>query len=123
MNQETAQKRKRAVVAAVQRPSVSDAEFDASLTELRQLAKIKLPNGKKLIPGAVTHSNVTIEHPEVVADRMRRWIEAAGAQNVMFGNDCGFSSTAGNTEIPETVAWAKLKALADGARIAASRLS
>jgi 5-methyltetrahydropteroyltriglutamate--homocysteine methyltransferase len=85
------------------------------------LAKIKLPAGKKLIPGAVTHSNVTVEHPQVVADRMQRWIEAAGAENVLFGNDCGFCSTAGNTEIPETVAWAKLEALAEGARIAATR--
>jgi len=74
-----------------------------------------------LIPGAVTHSNATIEHPQVVADRMERWIGAVGAQNVMFGNDCGFSSTAGNTEIPETVGWAKLKALADGARITERR--
>ncbi len=90
--------------------------------EWRVLARIRLPAGKRLIPGAVTHSNVTIEHPEGVADRMERWIKAAGAQNVMFGNDCGFSSTAGNTEIPETEAWAKLKTLADGARIAASRL-
>ena len=90
--------------------------------EWRVLARIRLPAGKRLIPGAVTHSNVTIEHPEGVANRMERSIKAAGAQNVMFGNDCGFSSTAGNTEIPETVAWAKLKALADGARIAASRL-
>jgi 5-methyltetrahydropteroyltriglutamate--homocysteine methyltransferase len=71
----------------------------------------------------VTHSNVTIEHPEVVADRMERWIKAAGAQNVLFGNDCGFSSTAGNTEIPETVAFAKLKALGDGANIAGARMS
>jgi len=89
--------------------------------EWRVLAKIKLPSGKKLIPGAVTHSNVTIEHPEVVADRMERWIKAAGAQNVLFGNDCGFCSTAGNTEIPESVAFAKLKALGDGARIASTR--
>src|SRR5262245_1284856 len=90
--------------------------------EWRVLAKNKPPGGQKLIPGAVTHSNVTIEHPEVVADRMERWIKAAGAQNVLFGNDCGFSSTAGNTEIPESVAFAKLKALADGARIAGKNL-
>jgi 5-methyltetrahydropteroyltriglutamate--homocysteine methyltransferase len=89
--------------------------------EWRVLAKIKLPAGKKLIPGAVTHSTATIEHPQVVADRMERWIGAAGAGNVLFGNDCGFCSTAGNTEIPETVAWAKLKALGDGARIASGR--
>jgi len=90
--------------------------------EWRVLEKIRLPAGKKLIPGAVTHSNVTVEHPEVVADRIERWARSAGAQNVLFGNDCGFSSTAGNREIPESVAWAKLAALAEGARIASRRL-
>jgi 5-methyltetrahydropteroyltriglutamate--homocysteine methyltransferase len=90
--------------------------------EWRVAQRLKLPEGKMLIPGAVTHSNVTIEHPEVVADRIERWARAAGRENVMFGNDCGFASTAGNTEIPEAVAWAKLKALGDGARIASRRL-
>jgi 5-methyltetrahydropteroyltriglutamate--homocysteine methyltransferase len=90
--------------------------------EWRVLGKLKLPPGKRLIPGAVTHSNVTIEHPEVVADRIERWAKAAGPENVLFGNDCGFCSTAGNTEIPESVAWAKLRALAEGARIASQRL-
>ena len=90
--------------------------------EWRVALKLKVPAGKKLIPGAVTHSNVTIEHPEVVADRMERWASAAGRGNVLFGNDCGFCSTAGNSEIPESVAWAKLEALAEGARIASSRL-
>jgi 5-methyltetrahydropteroyltriglutamate--homocysteine methyltransferase len=90
--------------------------------EWRVAQKLKLPEGKMLIPGAVTHSNVTIEHPEGVADRIERWARAAGRENVMFGNDCGFASTAGNTEIPEAVAWAKLKALGEGARIASRRL-
>jgi 5-methyltetrahydropteroyltriglutamate--homocysteine methyltransferase len=90
--------------------------------EWRVAQRLKLPEGKMLIPGAVTHSNVTIEHPEVVADRIERWARAAGRENVMFGNDCGFASTAGNTEIPESVAWAKLKALGEGARIASARL-
>jgi 5-methyltetrahydropteroyltriglutamate--homocysteine methyltransferase len=90
--------------------------------EWRVAQTLKVPEGKTLIPGAVTHSNVTVEHPEVVADRMERWAHAAGRENVMFGNDCGFSSTAGNTEIPETVAWAKLRALGEGARIATRRL-
>jgi 5-methyltetrahydropteroyltriglutamate--homocysteine methyltransferase len=89
--------------------------------EWRTGKKAKL-GGKILIPGAVTHSNATIEHPEVVADRMENWAKAAGRENVMFGNDCGFSSTAGNTEIPPTVAWAKLKALGDGAKLATKRL-
>jgi 5-methyltetrahydropteroyltriglutamate--homocysteine methyltransferase len=90
--------------------------------EWRVAQRLKLPEGKMLIPGAVTHSNVTIEHPEVVADRIERWARAAGREHVMFGNDCGFASTAGNTEIPESVAWAKLKALGEGARIASARL-
>jgi 5-methyltetrahydropteroyltriglutamate--homocysteine methyltransferase len=90
--------------------------------EWRVAQALKVPEGKTLIPGAVTHSNVTVEHPEVVADRMERWARAAGRERVMFGNDCGFASTAGNTEIPETVAWAKLRALGEGARIATSRL-
>ena len=89
--------------------------------EWRVAQRLKLPEGKMLIPGAVTHSNVTIEHPEVVADRMERWARAARGR-VMFGNDCGFCSTAGNTEIPETVAWAKLRSLAEGARLASERL-
>jgi len=90
--------------------------------EWRVFQKMKLPAGKKLIPGVVTHSNVMIEHPDAVADRMERWISVAGVGNVMFGNDCGFQSTAGNTEIPVSVAEAKLKALGEGARIASERL-
>ena len=90
--------------------------------EWRVLEKVKLPDGKILIPGAVTHSNVMIEHPEVVADRIERWARIAGRENLVFGNDCGFQSTAGNTEIPITVAWAKLRALGEGARIASQRL-
>ena len=64
----------------------------------------------------------SVEHPEVVADRIERWANAAGRENVMFGNDCGFSSTAGNTEIPAAVAWAKLQALGAGAKLATQRL-
>jgi 5-methyltetrahydropteroyltriglutamate--homocysteine methyltransferase len=90
--------------------------------EWRVARSLKLPEGKILIPGAVTHSNVTVEHPEVVADRMERWAQAAGRESVLFGNDCGFASTAGNTEIPMTVAWAKLAALGEGARMASRRL-
>ncbi|HEY6822262.1 MAG TPA: cobalamin-independent methionine synthase II family protein [Burkholderiales bacterium] len=90
--------------------------------EWRVLRTLKLPAGKKVIPGAVTHSSATVEHPELVAQRMELWAGVAGRENVMFGNDCGFCSTAGNTEIPESVAWAKLGALGEGARIAAQRL-
>jgi 5-methyltetrahydropteroyltriglutamate--homocysteine methyltransferase len=90
--------------------------------EWRVPQKVKLPDGKILIPGAVTHSNVMVEHPEVVAERIERWARAAGRENIMVGNDCGFQSTAGNEEIPISIAWAKLKALGDGARLASQRL-
>jgi 5-methyltetrahydropteroyltriglutamate--homocysteine methyltransferase len=62
-----------------------------------------------------------IEHPELVADRMQRWASAVGTENLIFGNDCGFQSTAGNSEIPVTVAWAKLRALGEGSQIASQR--
>ncbi len=89
--------------------------------EFHLLERITLPPGKILIPGAITHSNVMIEHPELIADRMERWARGAGRENVIFGNDCGFQSTAGNSEIPMTVAWAKLQALGEGSRVAAKR--
>ena len=90
--------------------------------EWRLPERIPLPAGKKLIPGIVTHSNVMIEHPEVVAERIERWARTAGRDNLLVGNDCGFQSTAGNTEIPMSVAWAKLEALGKGARLASQRL-
>ncbi len=90
--------------------------------EWRLPQRIRIPEGKLLIPGIVTHSNVMVEHPETIADRIERWARAAGRENILVGNDCGFQSTAGNTEIPITVAWAKLAALGEGARIASKRL-
>jgi 5-methyltetrahydropteroyltriglutamate--homocysteine methyltransferase len=70
----------------------------------------------------VTHSNVMIEHPEAVADRIERWAKTIGPENLIVGNDCGFASTAGKAEIPPSVAWAKLQALSEGARLASQRL-
>jgi 5-methyltetrahydropteroyltriglutamate--homocysteine methyltransferase len=90
--------------------------------EWRVTERVKLPDGKLLIPGVITHSNVMIEHPQTVADRIERWANAIGRDNLIVGNDCGFQSTAGNTEIPMTVAWAKLRALGEGARLASQRL-
>jgi 5-methyltetrahydropteroyltriglutamate--homocysteine methyltransferase len=83
---------------------------------------VKLPDGKVLIPGMVTHSNVMIEHPEAVADRIERWARTIGPENLIVGNDCGFASTAGNAEIPPSVAWAKLHSLSEGARLVSQRL-
>jgi 5-methyltetrahydropteroyltriglutamate--homocysteine methyltransferase len=90
--------------------------------EWRVFESVKLPPGKCIIPGMVTHSNVMVEHPQAVADRIERWARVVGRENLMVGNDCGFQSTAGNTEIPISIAWAKLKALGDGASVASERL-
>lgn len=90
--------------------------------EWRLFEDVRLPEGKLLIPGMVTHSNVMVEHPSAVADRIERWSRTIGKENLIVGNDCGFASTAGNAEIPPTVAWAKLKALGEGAKIASERL-
>jgi 5-methyltetrahydropteroyltriglutamate--homocysteine methyltransferase len=90
--------------------------------EWRLFENVRLPEGKVLIPGMVTHSNVMIEHPRAVADRIERWAKTVGPENIIVGNDCGFASTAGNAEIPPTVAWAKLQALSEGARLASERL-
>lgn len=90
--------------------------------EWRVLERIEVPSGKLIIPGAVTHSNPMVEHPEAVADHIERWAHAAGRENVIAGNDCGFASNAGNSEIPMSVAWAKLQSLVEGARIASGRL-
>jgi 5-methyltetrahydropteroyltriglutamate--homocysteine methyltransferase len=90
--------------------------------EWRVFEEVQLPADKVLIPGVITHSNVMVEHPEVVADRIVKWAEVVGRERIIVGNDCGFASTAGNAEIPPSVAWAKLAALGEGARLASARL-
>ena len=83
----------------------------------------KLPEGKKIIPGVITHSTNVVEHPQVVADRICRFAGAVGRENVIAGADCGFSSNASyETDIPLSVVWEKLKSLAQGADIAGKQL-
>jgi 5-methyltetrahydropteroyltriglutamate--homocysteine methyltransferase len=75
-----------------------------------------------LIPGVVTHHTVIVEHPDLVADRLVRLAELVGPGNVMAGTDCGFAQTAFMQRVHPEVQWAKLTALAEGARIASDRL-
>lgn len=79
--------------------------------------KVKLPEGKILIPGVVTHHTNVVEHPEVVADRIMRYANVVGRENVIAGTDCGMGF-----RVHPQIAWAKLKALADGARLASQQL-
>lgn len=76
--------------------------------------KFRLPPGRILIPGVVGHASDIVEHPELVAQRLVRYAKLVGRENVIAGTDCGLGSRVGHAE----VAWAKLNALAEGARIA-----
>jgi 5-methyltetrahydropteroyltriglutamate--homocysteine methyltransferase len=78
---------------------------------------IKVPDGKKLLPGVVTHSTNLIEHPELVADRIVRWAETVGPDKVIASTDCGLGG-----RVHPQIAWAKLEALAQGAELASKRL-
>jgi 5-methyltetrahydropteroyltriglutamate--homocysteine methyltransferase len=90
--------------------------------EWRVWESVRLPADTILIPGTITHSNVMVEHPEVVADRIERFAKIVGRENVIAGADCGFGTFAGSDEIHESVVWAKFESLVAGARIASKRL-
>jgi 5-methyltetrahydropteroyltriglutamate--homocysteine methyltransferase len=79
--------------------------------------KVKLPPGKILIPGVVTHSTDVVEHPELVSQRLQRYARVVGAENVIAGTDCGF----GGRSHPQ-IAWAKLRALVEGSALATKAL-
>ena len=83
---------------------------------------VKLPEGKILIPGVISHSTILVEHPELVAERILRYAQIVGRENVIAGSDCGFATFASSKEVHPTIVWAKLKALSDGARIASKQL-
>jgi 5-methyltetrahydropteroyltriglutamate--homocysteine methyltransferase len=82
---------------------------------------IKLPEGKVLIPGVIEVQSNYIEHPDLVAQRIGRYANLVGRENVMAGTDCGFSIHVGSGGVDPDVVWAKLAALAEGAKIASQR--
>ena len=82
----------------------------------------KFPDGKILIPGMVSHCVHLVEHPKLVAQRIERFANLVGRENVIAGTDCGFGTSAAGDELHPDVAWAKLGALVEGARIASARL-
>jgi 5-methyltetrahydropteroyltriglutamate--homocysteine methyltransferase len=90
--------------------------------EWRVWKDAKVPAGTILIPGVITHSNVMVEHPETIADRIVRFAEVVGRENVIAGVDCGFGTFAGSEEIQERIVWAKFDSLAKGAELASRRL-
>ncbi|HEX7582274.1 MAG TPA: cobalamin-independent methionine synthase II family protein [Gaiellaceae bacterium] len=90
--------------------------------EWRIWEDVKLPEGKVLVPGVVTHHTNVVEHPDLVAERLVRLAKIVGPERVMGGTDCGFAQGAFLRRVHPTIQWAKLEALAEGARRASERL-
>jgi len=90
--------------------------------EWRVWEKAKLPPGRKLIPGVISHSTNVVEHPELVAERLTRIAKLVGRENIMAGTDCGFAQTPYVRRVHPSIMWAKLEALAEGARLASQEL-
>jgi 5-methyltetrahydropteroyltriglutamate--homocysteine methyltransferase len=86
--------------------------------EWRVWEKVKLPEGKSLMPGVVGHASDFVEHPELVAERLEKYARLVGRDNLIAGTDCGLGTRVGHPKI----AWAKFEAMAEGARIASRQL-
>ena len=80
--------------------------------------RVKLPDGKVLIPGVIESKSNFIEHPELIAQRITRYANLVGRENVIAGSDCGFGTWVGQAAVDPDVVFAKLKAMADGAALA-----
>ena len=90
--------------------------------EWRVWETVKLKRDKILIPGVISHATNIVEHPELVAERLVQFAKIVGRENVMAGTDCGFAQSPFAQRVHPTIMWAKLKALAEGARIASKAL-
>ena len=80
--------------------------------------RVKLPDGKVLIPGVIELKSNFIEHPELIAQRIGRYADLVGRENVIAGSDCGYGTWVGQAAVDADVVWAKFAAMAEGARIA-----
>ena len=90
--------------------------------EWRVWKDVKLPDGKILAPGVVSHGTNVVEHPELIAERIVRFAGVVGRENVIASTDCGFAQEQFNRRVHFTIMWAKLEAMAEGARIASQEL-
>jgi 5-methyltetrahydropteroyltriglutamate--homocysteine methyltransferase len=84
---------------------------------------VQLPDGKILLPGVISHAISHVEHPELIAQRLRRFADLVGRENVIASSDCGFAQGAGTQRQVPSIVWAKLAALAQGARLASRQLT
>jgi 5-methyltetrahydropteroyltriglutamate--homocysteine methyltransferase len=90
--------------------------------EWRVWTEVKLPPGKILVPGVISHATNVVEHPELIAERLARFAAAVGRENLLAGTDCGFAQEELNRRVHPSVMWAKLEAMAEGAALATRRL-
>lgn len=108
------------------RMNVQAVSFEAMnprhMHDYHTFEEVKLPDGKIIIPGMLSHGANWVEHPELIAELTCNYARLVGRENVMIGNDCGFASQAGSREVDPRVAWKKLEALSEGARLATQRL-
>ena len=86
--------------------------------EWKVFENVKLPEGKILIPGVIESKSNFVEHPELIAQRIGRYANLVGRENVMAGSDCGYGTWVGQAAVDPDVVWAKMSAMAEGARIA-----
>jgi 5-methyltetrahydropteroyltriglutamate--homocysteine methyltransferase len=90
--------------------------------EWRVWKDVKLPAGKVLMPGVISHATNVVEHPELVSERIVRLAQLVGRENVIAGTDCGFAQGPFYRRVHPSIMWAKLEALAEGARLASREL-
>ena len=90
--------------------------------EWRVWEDVKLPEGKILIPGVISHATNVVEHPELVAERIVRLAKLLGRENVIASTDCGFAQGPFHQRVHPTIMWAKLEALVTGAQLASGQL-
>jgi 5-methyltetrahydropteroyltriglutamate--homocysteine methyltransferase len=117
----------REIIATVFEAHVAAISFEGAnprhAHEWAVFKDVELPSGKVLIPGVLDSSTNYIEHPELVAERIIRYAELVGRENVIAGSDCGFSTFASSDPpIAPSITWAKLRALSEGAAIASRHL-
>ena len=86
--------------------------------EWRVWERVKLPKGRMLIPGVISHATNVVEHPELVAERLVRLAKLVGRDNLMAGTDCGFAQGPFVQRVHPSIMWAKLRTLVEGARLA-----
>ncbi len=107
-------------IALEARPS--GISFEASnprhAHEWRVFERVKLPEGKVIIPGVLDSTTNFIEHPELIAERISRYARLVGREQVIAGTDCGFGTWVGQAAVDPDIVWAKFKSMADGARLA-----